>query len=73
MYLPALPTIAADLGATTAATQMTLMVFFVGFGLSQLVYGPVSDMVGRKPPLYFGLSLFSSARSAAALRRASSG
>jgi DHA1 family bicyclomycin/chloramphenicol resistance-like MFS transporter len=58
MYLPALPTIAADLGATTAATQMTLVAFFVGFGISQIVYGPVSDMVGRKPPLYFGLALF---------------
>jgi MFS transporter, DHA1 family, multidrug resistance protein len=58
MYLPALPTIAADLGATTAATQMTLTLFFVGFGLSQLAYGPITDMVGRKPPLYFGLSLF---------------
>jgi DHA1 family bicyclomycin/chloramphenicol resistance-like MFS transporter len=58
MYLPALPTIAADLGATTAATQMTLTAFFVGFGLSQLAYGPITDMVGRKPPLYFGLGLF---------------
>ena len=58
MYLPALPTIAADLGATTAATQMTLTFFFVGFGLSQLAYGPITDMVGRKPPLYFGLALF---------------
>jgi DHA1 family bicyclomycin/chloramphenicol resistance-like MFS transporter len=58
MYLPALPTIAADLHTTTAATQMTLMAFFVGFGLSQIVYGPASDMTGRKPPLYFGLTLF---------------
>ena len=58
MYLPALPTIAADLNATTAATQMTLMSFFVAFGLSQIVYGPVSDMVGRKAPLYFGLAIF---------------
>lgn len=58
MYLPALPTIAADLQASTAATQMTLMVFFVAFGICQIVYGPVSDMVGRKPPLYFGLALF---------------
>ncbi|MGE0096055.1 MAG: multidrug effflux MFS transporter [Alphaproteobacteria bacterium] len=58
MYLPALPTIAADLGATTAATQMTLMSFFVAFGLCQIVYGPVSDMVGRKAPLYFGLAVF---------------
>src|SRR5882757_9953127 len=58
MYLPALPTIAADLQASTAATQMTLMSFFVAFGICQVVYGPVSDMVGRKPPLYFGLALF---------------
>ena len=58
MYLPAMPTIAADLHASTAATQMTLMVFFIAFGVCQIVYGPVSDMVGRKPPLYFGLGLF---------------
>lgn len=58
MYLPALPTIAADLQASTAATQMTLMVFFVTFGVAQLVYGPVADAVGRKPPLYFGLAVF---------------
>jgi MFS transporter, DHA1 family, multidrug resistance protein len=58
MYLPALPTIAADLGTTTAATQMTLTSFFIAFGVSQLVYGPVADMIGRKPPLYFGLLVF---------------
>ncbi|HEY8382566.1 MAG TPA: multidrug effflux MFS transporter [Microvirga sp.] len=58
MYLPALPTITADLKTTTAATQMTLMAFFVSFGICQLVYGPLSDMVGRKPPLYFGLAVF---------------
>ncbi|MBV9705199.1 MAG: multidrug effflux MFS transporter [Methylobacteriaceae bacterium] len=58
MYLPALPTVAADLKTSTAATQMTLMAFFVAFGMCQIAYGPVSDMVGRKPPLYFGLALF---------------
>src|SRR6266404_9392487 len=58
MYLPALPTIAADLNASTAATQMTLMAFFIAFGVCQLAYGPAADMWGRKPPLYFGLTLF---------------
>nr|AIA14583.1 drug resistance transporter, Bcr/CflA subfamily [uncultured bacterium] len=58
MYLPALPTIAADLGASTAATQMTLMVFFITFGVAQIAFGPISDMVGLKPPLYFGLVVF---------------
>jgi DHA1 family bicyclomycin/chloramphenicol resistance-like MFS transporter len=58
MYLPALPSISKDLGTTTALTQMTLMAFFIAFGVCQIVYGPVADMVGRKPPLYFGLSVF---------------
>jgi len=58
MYLPALPTIATDLHTSTAATQMTLVSFFVAFGVCQIVYGPLSDMVGRKPPLYAGLALF---------------
>jgi DHA1 family bicyclomycin/chloramphenicol resistance-like MFS transporter len=58
MYLPALPSIAADLKASTAATQMTLTAFFVAIGICQLAYGPVSDMVGRKPPLFVGLALF---------------
>jgi DHA1 family bicyclomycin/chloramphenicol resistance-like MFS transporter len=58
MYLPALPTIAADLHASASAAQMTLVSFFVTFGLCQIIYGPISDMVGRKPPLYAGLALF---------------
>ena len=58
MYLPALPAIAADLRTTTAATQMTLTVFFISFGVCQIVYGPLSDMLGRKPLLYAGLVLF---------------
>ena len=58
MYLPALPAIGQALGADGASVQMSLTAFFVALGLGQLFYGPVSDMVGRKPPLYFGLILF---------------
>ncbi|MEO7941443.1 MAG: multidrug effflux MFS transporter [Burkholderiaceae bacterium] len=58
MYLPALPDIGRSLGATTAQVQASLMAFFIAMGAGQLVYGPVSDMVGRKLPLYFGLALF---------------
>jgi DHA1 family bicyclomycin/chloramphenicol resistance-like MFS transporter len=43
-YLPPLPAIAADLHATTSATQRTLIAFFVSFGLCQIVYGPLSDV-----------------------------
>jgi DHA1 family bicyclomycin/chloramphenicol resistance-like MFS transporter len=58
MYLPALPTIGQALGATPGMVQATLIVFFLALGAGQVVYGPVSDMVGRKAPLYFGLGLF---------------
>jgi len=58
MYLPALPVIADDLGAPVASVQMTLTVYFLAFGVSQLVYGPLADQIGRKPPLYFGLAVF---------------
>jgi DHA1 family bicyclomycin/chloramphenicol resistance-like MFS transporter len=58
MYLPALPSIGQSLGASVHAVQASLMAFFISLGIGQIVYGPVSDMVGRKPPLYFGLLLF---------------
>jgi len=58
MYLPALPEIGSSLDAAIGPVQMSLTVFFVALGVGQFLYGPVSDMVGRKPPLYFGLGLF---------------
>ncbi len=67
MYLPAMPMIAADLGADAAATQGTLTAFFVAFGVAQLVYGPWSDAVGRKLPLFVGLVVFILATIGAAL------
>ncbi len=67
MYLPALPAIGASLGADVAAVQWSLTAFFLSLGVGQLFYGPVSDMVGRKPPLYFGLALFTLASVGCAL------
>jgi DHA1 family bicyclomycin/chloramphenicol resistance-like MFS transporter len=58
MYLPALPGIGAALRAPAAAVQMTLTVFFVVTGACQLVFGPLSDMFGRKRPIYAGLVIF---------------
>jgi len=58
MYLPALPSIGQSLGTSIGAVQASLMVYFLATGIGQLIYGPVSDQVGRKPPLYFGLVLF---------------
>lgn len=58
MYLPALPSIGSSLQASPGAVQASLMAFFLSLGLGQMVYGPASDMFGRKRPLYFGLVLF---------------
>lgn len=58
MYLPALPAIGQSLGASLQQVQLSLTVFFLALGLCQLVYGPLSDHWGRKPPLYAGLVLF---------------
>jgi len=58
MYLPALPAIGQSLRADIGAVQMSLTAFFLSLGAGQLLYGPISDMVGRKPPLYAGLLLF---------------
>ena len=67
MYLPALPAIGHSLGADVGAVQLTLTAFFLAIGAGQLLYGPVSDMVGRKPPLYVGLCLFTLASIGCAL------
>jgi len=58
MYLPALPSIGHSLHADAATVQLSLTVFFIAVGGGQLLYGPLSDMYGRKPPLYVGLVLF---------------
>jgi DHA1 family bicyclomycin/chloramphenicol resistance-like MFS transporter len=57
LYLPALPSIAADLHAGAGAIQLTLPVFFVGLAISQLIFGSLADHIGRRPPLLCGLAL----------------
>lgn len=58
MYLPAMPEIGEDLGASIPAMQGTITSYFLAFGLAQLVYGPWADQAGRKPPIYAGLAIF---------------
>jgi DHA1 family bicyclomycin/chloramphenicol resistance-like MFS transporter len=67
MYLPGLPTIAAEFGAETAAVQYTLASFFIGLALGQAIHGPLADRYGRKPPLYAGLALYTVASVGCAL------
>lgn len=58
MYLSALPTMAADLGASQAEMQYTLTVFFFGYCIAMLIYGPLSDILGRRNLLIIGLVIF---------------
>lgn len=58
LYLPALPAIGADLGAGIEQVQLTLSLFLVGFGVAQLLWGPLSDRIGRRPPLLAGTLLY---------------
>jgi DHA1 family bicyclomycin/chloramphenicol resistance-like MFS transporter len=58
MYLPALPSMGKSLGASPGAVQMSLMAYFIVIGICQLFYGPLSDIVGRKLPIYGGLVIF---------------
>ena len=57
--LPALPAIGESLGVVNDNDrQAVLSVLFLGMAIGQLVYGPASDSVGRKPVIFFGVSLF---------------
>jgi MFS transporter, DHA1 family, multidrug resistance protein len=58
MYLPALPDLAHGLGADSQLAQATLASYFLALGAGQLLAGPLSDIFGRKRPIYFGLALF---------------
>ena len=58
MYLPSIPDMAMALETSEGAVQYSLMTFFVGLMLGQLVYGPLSDRFGRKPLIFLGLGIF---------------
>lgn len=58
MYLPAFGAMQQDLQIHPGAISASLSVFLAGFALAQLIWGPLSDRIGRKPVLLMGLSLF---------------
>lgn len=58
MYLPSLPAMIAHFGTDTATGQLTMSVFMLGFGGGQIMMGPLTDRLGRKPVMLTGLVLF---------------
>ncbi|MGL4427454.1 MAG: multidrug effflux MFS transporter [Silvania sp.] len=55
IYLPAMPMMAAELHGNV---ELTITGFLVGFAIAQLVWGPISDQLGRRIPLFIGMALF---------------
>ncbi len=58
MYLPAMPQLAGDLAVTAQQAGQSVSVFFAGVAIGQLVAGPMSDRLGRKPLILGGLMLY---------------
>ena len=55
IYLPAMPTMAEDLHGNV---ELTITGFLIGFTIAQLIWGPISDHMGRRKPLFIGMVLF---------------
>lgn len=55
IYLPAMPMMAAELQGNV---ELTITGFLIGFSFAQLIWGPISDRIGRRIPLFIGMVLF---------------
>ncbi len=58
MYIPSFDAIARELHTDPGRVQLSMTAYFVAVAIGQIVYGPVSDAVGRRRPLFAGLALF---------------
>ncbi len=64
MYLASFSSLAETFGTDEGRVQLSLSVFFFGLSVGQLIYGPLVDRFGRKPPLIAGLLIFTLASAA---------
>ncbi|WP_084635347.1 multidrug effflux MFS transporter [Propionicicella superfundia] len=67
MYLPSFPEMVTELQTSTTGVQLSLTSFFIGAGLGQLLFGPLSDRIGRLRPLLAGAIVYVAASALAAL------
>ncbi|EAK7914730.1 multidrug effflux MFS transporter [Campylobacter jejuni] len=58
MYLPALSHVEQSFQTNSFLTQLSIASFFIAFALGQLIYGPLSDIFGRKIPALVGIFFF---------------
>ncbi|HZG28131.1 MAG TPA: multidrug effflux MFS transporter [Ensifer sp.] len=58
IYLPSLPSIAKDFNTDGSTLQLSLTSYFIAMAIAQIVYGSVSDMYGRRPPLIVGMTIY---------------
>ncbi len=61
IYLPSIPRLVSLFAAPVEQVQMTISIYLLGFGISQIFYGPLADRFGRLPVLLVGLPFFSAA------------
>jgi DHA1 family bicyclomycin/chloramphenicol resistance-like MFS transporter len=69
IYLASMPSMTRSLSATPEQVQLTLSLYMYGWGLSQILVGPLTDRFGRRPVLIAGLALFVAASVACAASR----
>ncbi|GAA4516788.1 multidrug effflux MFS transporter [Actinoallomurus oryzae] len=58
MYLPALPKLTRDLAAGPSLVQLTLTACMIGLAAGQVIAGPISDMWGRRRPMFAGIAIY---------------
>ena len=66
-YIPAFSGIAQSLGATPVEMQQTLSAYLFGFAFMSLFHGAISDSLGRRPVVLWGLAAFTLASAGCAL------
>ena len=66
-YLPAFTGIARTLGATPVEMQQTLSAYLLGFAVMNLFHGALSDSLGRRPVVLWGVAVFTLASVGCAL------